>query len=220
MAAQGVPLGTVLAIEAGPMSDVLAATVSALDRVHGDGKLGTIAVKQRGRGSTLGLYTAGSPPSIEVKKGQAEPGLTLLHEVGHLLDDTGIEPGKSWRTLDSDPRLAPWWEAVKKSALFAYFVKLTEQTRMRVPREWGRAYEYATIEHSKVRDRLDPRELFARSYAQYVVVESGDPVLRAELNHAREGRHAIMYPEHWPDEDFEPIRVAMDNLVRSLGWRT
>ena len=212
-------LGSLLKVSDGPLTPRLLATLQAVDAVHGDGNVGTVSVDHGGISPHLGMFFPGSPPRIAIRVKQLEPGLTLLHEVGHLLDNTGIEPGRGWRSLAEDPRLAPWWRAVSNSDLYLRFVQLSGQDRMRVPKSWGSGYDYAAVDQSKVKDRLEPRELFARSYAQYIVVESGEALLRQELDHARSGRQAMMHPEHWPDDDFEPIRVEMDLLIRSLGWR-
>lgn len=213
-------LGSLLKVSEGPLTPQLLATLRAVDTVHGDGNVGSVSIDHGGISPHLGMFFPGSPPRIAIKVKQPEPGLTLLHEVGHLLDNTGIERGMGWRSLADDSRLAGWWQAVTNSDLYARFIELSGQDRARVPKAWGTGYEYGTVEQSKVKDRLDPRELFARSYAQYIVAESGDPLLRKELDHARAGREAILHPEQWPDDDFEPIRVELDLLIRSLGWRT
>lgn len=216
----GQPFHTLLQLEQGKITPLLEATVRALDSVHGDGNVGPVAVTLGGI-THLGQFWPGVPPRIAIRTArQLEPGLTLLHEVGHLLDHTGIEKGAAWRSTADDPKLAGWWTAVLDSDLYRWLLSLSGRDRVLLPRSWGTGKEFVTLEKRTVRDRLDRKELFARSYAQYVVVESGDLALRAELDHARKAPGAIMYPEQWPDDDFEPIRQALDGLIRNLGWRT
>ena len=220
MAALGTRLGSLLFVDDGQNRGALEETLHIVDLVHGDGNIGSVRVRHGGSGTALGCYRPGATKEICVKAGQKEPRLTFLHEIGHLLDDAGIEPGKSWRSRADDPRLAEWWSAVRATSLYARFTQLQMGKKLRVPRDWGRAYDLVDIDQRIVSDRLDARELFARSYAQFVVMTSGDTTLRAELEHARSGRDAVMYPEHWPDDDFQPILNALTTLMRNLGWRS
>jgi hypothetical protein len=96
---------------------------------------------------------------------------------------------------------------------------MKEKPRMKVPRPFGGKDEFVSINQALVEDRARLRELFASSYAQYIVEETGDPGLKAELDRARLSNGARLYPEFWTTEDFVPIRKAMDELMRILGWR-
>ena len=71
------------------------------------------------------------------------------------------------------------------------------------------------LKHKQREYLLKPRELWARSYAQYIVTKSGDPLLLAELDRIRKG------PEpwrQWTDAEFQPILKQMDKLFRKKGW--
>lgn len=69
-------------------------------------------------------------------------------------------------------------------------------------------------------DMLSTKEVFARAYAQYIVVKSGNAQALAELDHFRSdmaaGRH--LKGRQWEDDDFKPIVEAFDNLFRAVGW--
>ncbi|MCV5648931.1 hypothetical protein OFN55_40020, partial [Escherichia coli] len=66
---------------------------------------------------------------------------------------------------------------------------------------------------------LDPSELWARSYAQYIARKSGDPAMREELAEMLRARAGLNLYALWEDEEFAPIMKEMDDLFRSLGWR-
>lgn len=73
---------------------------------------------------------------------------------------------------------------------------------------------------ARLRALLGLEEVWARSYAQYIVSQSGAPELQLELDAARApvpGR--VYYPLQWADDDFQPIGQAIDTLFRRLGWR-
>jgi hypothetical protein len=61
-------------------------------------------------------------------------------------------------------------------------------------------------------------ELWERSYAQYIVVRSGDAGLRAELDERRQLHGSPAVPYLWEDDDFGPVAAEIDRLFRRLGW--
>jgi hypothetical protein len=67
---------------------------------------------------------------------------------------------------------------------------------------------------------LRPRELWERSYAQYVSFHSGDPALAREIAEIRTRRDLLYIPYLWDDDDFEPIASAIDDHFQELGWIT
>lgn len=66
-------------------------------------------------------------------------------------------------------------------------------------------------------------EIFARAYAQYVAVKSGDPVLLEQLEETRQrlvdtnGRK-VYYPEQWADDDFAPLMDWFEKEFAARGW--
>jgi hypothetical protein len=64
---------------------------------------------------------------------------------------------------------------------------------------------------------LDPQEVFARAYAQFIAVESGSAVVAADLSMlaANEQLAALVYK--WSDESFATVMDAMRGLLRQAG---
>lgn len=68
-------------------------------------------------------------------------------------------------------------------------------------------------------------ELWARGYAQYIAVRSGDLTMMAQLR-AQQAKYVdakrggdLAIPHQWEDDDFEPIAQAIDGLFTALGWK-
>lgn len=75
------------------------------------------------------------------------------------------------------------------------------------------------IELGIVRYMLLPEECFARAYAQYIAIRSGDERLIEELKHVRANVYAQqVYYEQWDDDSFAHIADAFDQLLRQRGW--
>ena len=65
----------------------------------------------------------------------------------------------------------------------------------------------------------DPREAWARAYAQYVAWRSGDPRLREELNRALTSPVAATRRTAWPWIEFVDIAEAFDRLFAAKRWQ-
>jgi hypothetical protein len=214
----------------GKYNKVYQGALDSIDQVHGDGELPEIPVKTRTfRNGTRGQYvhnvTRGTAVRIDVdpKGGTAES--TLAHEAGHFLDHQAIG-GKGRFESNAAARgqqsvLQGWWEAVEKSAA----VQDLRDRRDR-PADYQVAQEYKlggeTMTYTAKPSRrfldylLDPCELWARSYAQYIGVRSDNSLMRKQMAQARKDK---LYPgTSWGDEDFEPIARAIDELFEVLGW--
>lgn len=68
----------------------------------------------------------------------------------------------------------------------------------------------------KVREYyLRPREMFARAYAQYIALRSGDEVMLDQILR----RKADFPGTQWDDADFGPVAKAFDELFTARRWR-
>ncbi len=94
---------------------------------------------------------------------------------------------------------------------------LRGKTRVLVEPRPGKR-EYKKIAPAFVEYLLRPRELFARSYAQYIAKVSRDSKLGRELDSVRRNSPP-WYPEQWDDSDFEEVGREFDSLMETLGWR-
>jgi hypothetical protein len=74
------------------------------------------------------------------------------------------------------------------------------------------------IDSKYVNYLLQPDEVFARAYAQYVAVRSGAPELLAYPSNLRIRGQAICYWKQWGDDDFVPVASAIDEMIEELGW--
>lgn len=162
----------------------------------------------------LGLYAherGGRPVAIVVNEQATDPRLTLLHEFGHYLDQHAIESA-GYASVASE--LDTWRHVVLQSQgvadLIGHWVSPPA-----VAGDPARAAMIADAVRAHVEYLLGPRELFARSYCQYVAVRSGDVELLKELEIARQAN----YREQWHDDDFSPIAAALDDVFDQLGWR-
>jgi hypothetical protein len=129
---------------------------------------------------------------------------------------SAVRPATSRRAVAD---LAEWREAIASSQAVRLFLGLANGD-IGIVRYVG-GQEVAVPIPDGLRDAildyyLHPEELFARSYRQWAVTRSGDPLLLAQLQRAQRAT----LPEQWRDDDFAAIAAAFDRLTKRLGWRS
>jgi hypothetical protein len=220
----GIPIGRALDVPAGIAYDDLREVIAAIDRVHGDGDLPSIPVRfvtgmiSRGR---FRFDETSGPISITLRAGQAHGGLTLVHEIGHFLDFAALG-GATWFGSTFHPVMDDWRGAVAESRAYRSLEKMVRSRTGEVfePNEGGRVIMLGADEFAALRRSVGLEELWACSYAQYVATRSGEASLVGSLHSLRirlAGR--VYYPRQWDDDDFEPIDLAVEALMNSMGWR-
>src|SRR5204862_8008989 len=131
------------------------------------------------------------------------PVITSAHEAGHFLDHHGIGGAGEFATeaaVRGRPpvaELADWLDAVNASDAIRTLRGMGAN-----PNERYRRY------------LLDVREIWARSYSQYVAVRSNNQRMLGELARLvqRPVTGGTYYPAQWDADDFKPIADAFDRL--------
>ncbi len=217
----GTPVRNALELpRSGKYSQKYEATLQAIAAVHGDGTLPTIAVKTKSNIKPFGYYqhlASGQPDHIAVNGKGDHHELTLAHEIGHFLDHQGIAAPKRFASHQSAV-MAEWRDVIKQSKA----VQDLQAKRQR-PSDFiaqvthqGQTFT-ASPSHRYVSYLLDERELWARSYAQYIATRSGNAAMLQQLDDQR--ADALYGTRQWADDDFVPIAEAIDTLFARLGWR-
>jgi SPP1 gp7 family putative phage head morphogenesis protein len=180
-------------------------TFNAIDRVHGDGELprtrmetGTVPDNWDMEYNPMrNLITARSGRNSNFR-------LDTIHEVGHMLDYKIFGNGAGYGSASSGD-LVEWRKAVRESE--AYEKLKTAENGLLIGDQILHV-EYLLEEH----------ELFARSYAQYITLRSGDRMLINELQTRLNYDKIGPYSEQWDIPDFEKIAHSFDNLFRKKSW--
>jgi hypothetical protein len=253
-ATDGPMVSAALKLPAGKKWDWARKAMAGLDRVHSDGVLDDLPLKASSAQTYLGAYSfrfnKGKSIALSGRALQQHPYNTLYHETGHWLDHLAVK----------DPNAAPKDKVLAK---YRFTTQLTGKGRDPLVAEWHEAVSNSPtirtlgrwalrtegspmgIDTGHLRYLLRSDEVWARSYAQYVALRSGDANALAELRMMQKGVKRATeggitadtrmntkplgpvepdpdswdYPIVWQDDEFEPIAAAFDRLFEKLGWR-
>lgn len=173
----------------------------------------------------LGEYQSlgGSPVKLTIKNDGAHPTMTMLHEVGHMIDHTAFGRHVVWAT-ERNPVVEGMDELVAafdRSAGVGHLRKVQQDGRGQAlwQNEW-RDVDLSEQTRKYVDYLLEPSEVFARAFSQWMAnrarrTEAPDE-LRLDLEAApREGY--VNLPRQWEPDDFAEIDRAMTELFRRNG---
>lgn len=215
--ASGTPVSKALNVQGGKtFKEQIKKATDLIDEVHGDGILPEIPVVSNGEKKRNGFYSssAGKAVKVAVSRYGSHPELTALHEIGHFMDHQGIIQGKFASEVSKE--FNDWRDAVANSAAIKQLSKLQYQKTGKIVVD-GIEKEYI-VPRKYVKYLLSQKEIWARSYAQFITVKSGDVKLMKQLDSIRDNLASKLFPSQWTDDDFEPISQAIEKLFKVLGW--
>lgn len=153
---------------------------------------------------------------------------TVAHELGHYMDwaDIGTasggygtgawaaEAGLSGVSQELLPVMEALYATPEIESLIAMQAAAVEQGAL--------VYDGVRLQGSRIAAHteylLRPREVFARAYAQFVAVESGNTAMLSELAAMQiPNPRMAMIKYVWSDAVFEPVQAAMREALRLAG---
>lgn len=167
------------------------AAAGSLHVLHSD--LEPVPVRATSTTSQTGCYRLrqADPVDLRVSRRHGRVALSFLHELGHLVD----------HQLGRD--LGPTWASGAHES-FAEWRRAAQALPSRLPADVGRA---------RRRYFQSAKELWARSYAQTVLLRSGDPWLRGHLAGLLDVEDVFV----WPAAQFEPVADEVERVFERLG---
>ena len=136
--------------------------------------------------------------------------LTLTHEIGHFLDHA-LGNFSVYLSCEPDSMFSGVRQALESTRAI---------TQMRVALQQDSAL--TLMEHYQLQYWLDEREQWARAYAQYIAVKSGDAQLLQDLETSRnlgaQHKPDVFRCIQWDADDFAPVAVAVERMFQELGW--
>jgi hypothetical protein len=201
----------VVGVHAEYLTTATHAALDAIHAVHGDGGMPDVTVRLNPKlkgdfGRYCGIKGEWAGHHIELKPGSQHPAFTMVHELGHFLDQWGFDTdgyGEASEDAGSPmakPIMDALWATREAKAV------ITQATTSKGPSRPN----FFELAH--------PSEVFARAYSQYVAVRSRHPKIMAALENSRRGTFGGP-PKYWSDSSFTSIAEAFDIFLDKKGWK-
>ena len=152
---------------------------------------------------------SGEPTGIGISKTAKNEMMAAIHECAHFIDLSGIEPVGKYAESKITGKLSKWWKAVTNSEAYQELEYLLSN------KGYLAGSKLVPAKHLKY--LLQPRELFARSYEEYIALGTKNKRLTEELRNSIYS--SVFVPRYWKQEDFSQIAEAFDELFEDLGWK-
>ena len=211
-------------------------SIKAIDGVHGVGKSPLnrfpVPVHEEKRMNALGMLTwdnvGGFPKRIDINPVGPGPSLTFAHEFGHALDfmghpGAGIFKGMSHRIAVAkaggaahglEPDIAAAMETFLQAASGSPEIRGWLDAKITGLLKVGKSTE--RVGAGEADYILQPYEIWARAYAQYVATRSTSRIMKEELKEMVEHSELRIRSRQWSTRSFKPIGEAIDAVLRSL----
>lgn len=207
----GLPVSRGVRVNSPAIAEPVEHAFRVLDSVHGDGELPPLAIRPKYTWKETQATFAGGRDVAVIRLGvrAVVPEVATLHEAGHYLQQVAqVEEALFRAVLDAANRTQAVQELVELTGRGS--VTLRTESGVKVRRGVRGRY---------VRYLLQPDEIWARAYSQYLAHRSGDGRLRAQVAWLRQRvPDRVYYSRQWDDDDFEPVAKAIDELFLKLGW--
>lgn len=197
------PVSSAIALAVMPaiMEHGVKRALAAVDAAHDDGVLPEIPVQQNKRlTSALGTYTKEGAKAVAIDLAPGMGAWTALEELGHFLDHKGLGFGSQFGS-EAEPSMRKLAKALAAS-----------RPMKALKRRHDRAQ---TNKHrARLAAAMQGREVFARAYAQWVAVKSGDAYLLRALAAERAAKPDF----YWSDEEFAAVQTELEAVFLAKGW--
>jgi hypothetical protein len=216
----GDPISNSISVADDPCRAIAVQALRIIDSIHGDGLLPSIRVSSQGTKNRPAAYiytTSGRALGIGISPRSQTPLVDFTHEVGHFLDHQAIGEPSAYASPD-DRRFEAWRAEVSSSGPITRLRQLAAQTQVKVVLADGRN-GFLNIDRHYVNYLLRTREIFFRTYAQFIAEASQDAAMLAEIESLRKVQSGtVHYPVQWSKSEFAGIRDEIERIIINLGW--
>lgn len=202
-----------------PIRNSVKHALESIDKVHSDGELDDIPFVKSDSVSSNGVFYAnrytGKAEKIALSVNAPAPEITVAHEMGHYLDAYSIGKKNSFGSRQKD---SPAWKVVEAAKETESIKKIESILEAGTIFRDGADQILSEWLEDHLKYLLQPHEIFARSYAQYIAQKSGSSVMKSALEKAIGMDANKGYLHQWSETDFKKIAEAMDEMMVELGW--
>lgn len=192
--------------------------LSHIDSVHGDGALKNIPFKAMRSESLNGaLYLNNRSEAVHIglsTKGKHQE-LTALHEIGHFLD---LHSGDIKSKFDSDLPSTAIRSVIDKAMESDCLKNIQASIKTGKITVDGKEERIQPNYKKYLKYLMEPKEIWARSYAQFIAKRTGNKLLLEQLQTRIEVTQKNGALSQWLDTDFIEIEKEIETAMIKMGW--
>ena len=192
-----------------------------IDSVHHDGILPRITVDlirvSPENYSSIFVYDATTLQAKSIAIWEENPRWIagMIHEVGHFIDWCAFGNSKRFGSTSPELELIKWLKAVKSSKRYSQLIDIRKRPSKYAGKVSGDSKRIKYIAEYW----LEPHELFARCYTQYVLHKSSSNYKTASRLYKQiVSLENLDGYSQWEPSDFTMIEKEMDCLFLNRGW--
>ena len=150
------------------------------------------------------------------------PLTTGVHEIGHAIDALFLVTASQLGRLDGPITLYASEYAVQgKGLLVDWFVKAKQSRPIQEISQMALGAPLMSVDWYEATYWLDPKEVWARAYEQFIAELTNDSELKAQFQQKRRDELEIGTRKtrvYWSEGEFEPIAQEIKRLLQMLRW--
>jgi SPP1 gp7 family putative phage head morphogenesis protein len=209
----GTPVSKAVEIEAPDFQQDIRQALAAIDKIHGDGVIPNFPVTQDPpeEPGELGFFVLNrlekKPVKINLTKGSTDGYNTFLHEVGHLIDAAAGDFVHYGSYIPGNPMRQFIFDHLSETSPIINLVRFQLIFKRNGNEKALEAVEYL----------LDPTEIIARYYHQYILHKTGVNHQSKFFNSETEGTLGEL--TQWRSEEFERNIPNFESILKKLNWQ-
>jgi hypothetical protein len=197
--------------------------LSAIDAVHGLGSLTRLNFDRTDLPfdwqGQFDPYTR----TVTVATTARFPLLSGIHEIGHVLDAIFlVHAGGLGRIQGPITRYASeYGSGFSRGPLFDWFDAVLKTRPLHELRAARQAMNFGSDVYEIAQYYLDAKEIWARSYEQFIAQKTDNRAVRSEFREKRLLTRQIGDAEirvYWTHSEFAPIAQEIEAVFRMIGW--
>ncbi len=159
-------------------------------------------------------FKLGRGIQIKISSNSKNKEFTLLHEIGHIIDNQAL--GTKGVNESEQPKslLISILQAIEKTGLIMELRKMQKRKKMMYN---NRLIQILPDDYIRLNYYLQPKELWARAYTQYIIIKSENTYLKEQLS--SEYQREAIFKTQWLENDFENVIFEIETFLIQQKWK-
>jgi Zn-dependent peptidase ImmA (M78 family) len=200
-----------------PLQKIAGTVFFAIQKIHNVpllSKMDIVQVNAKNFDGLFEYFKLGRGIQIKISSNSKNKEFTLLHEIGHIIDNQAL--GTKGVNESEQPKslLISILQAIEKTGLIMELRKMQKRKKMMYN---NRLIQILPDDYIRLNYYLQPKELWARAYTQYIIIKSENTYLKEQLS--SEYQREAIFKTQWLENDFENVIFEIETFLIQQKWK-